>query len=237
MNLRKLGSPLLQFALCALLFAASTTYAQDDRAADRAAIKAPIESIFQAFINRDATKLRATHEGQKSAEQLKTSLELHRHEFDYLLGDWEFTAVNRDGGFRGRWTAVRLPETGQIMDEFRIVSNSGDTLFVSTTLRAYNAVLNRWELVSMDNRGTGLQNFGTAHQDGKEMLIEQTFGSGTPTAWTSRIRYYNILPNQFSWISDRSLDGGKTWVKDFQRIEARRIGAPRSLEPLTPSKQ
>ena len=33
----------------------------DGRAADRAAIRAHIESIFQAFINKDADKLRATH--------------------------------------------------------------------------------------------------------------------------------------------------------------------------------
>src|SRR6266436_5434353 len=34
---------------------------QDDRAADREAIRAHIDSIFQAFINKDAAKLRATH--------------------------------------------------------------------------------------------------------------------------------------------------------------------------------
>lgn len=39
----------------------STVEAQSDRAADRAAIKAHIESIFQAFINKDISALRATH--------------------------------------------------------------------------------------------------------------------------------------------------------------------------------
>src|SRR2546421_10449089 len=58
MNPRFVRSALLLFALTALPFAAS---AQDDRAADRAAIKAHIESIFQAFINKDAAALRATH--------------------------------------------------------------------------------------------------------------------------------------------------------------------------------
>jgi len=48
----------LLFALCALPFAA---FGQNDRAADRAAIKAHIESIFQAFINKDNAALRATH--------------------------------------------------------------------------------------------------------------------------------------------------------------------------------
>jgi uncharacterized protein DUF4440 len=48
----------LVFTLCSLPFAA---FAQDDRTADRAAIKAHIESIFQAFINKDNAALRATH--------------------------------------------------------------------------------------------------------------------------------------------------------------------------------
>jgi ketosteroid isomerase-like protein len=48
----------LLFALCALPFAA---FGQDDRAADRAAIKAHIESIFQAFIDKDNAALKATH--------------------------------------------------------------------------------------------------------------------------------------------------------------------------------
>ena len=51
----------LTFALCLLLLAGVAVRAQDDRAADRAAIKAHIESIFQAFINKDNAALRATH--------------------------------------------------------------------------------------------------------------------------------------------------------------------------------
>src|SRR5258707_14911341 len=46
------------FAFAALPFA---VHAQDDRAADRAAIRAHIDSIFQAFIKKDTAALRATH--------------------------------------------------------------------------------------------------------------------------------------------------------------------------------
>jgi ketosteroid isomerase-like protein len=55
--------------LCLALFTTATSAAgrnsaqptQDDRAADRAAIRAHIDSIFQAFIKKDAVALRATH--------------------------------------------------------------------------------------------------------------------------------------------------------------------------------
>lgn len=60
MSVRILSSSILSFTVCTLLFA-TATYAQDDRAADRAAIQAHIDSIFQAFIKKDAVALRATH--------------------------------------------------------------------------------------------------------------------------------------------------------------------------------
>ena len=84
--------------------------------------------------------------------------------------------------------------------------------------------------------GTGLQDFGTGHKIGDEMRIEQTFGvaRGTPSQW--RIRYYNIQPDHFSWIADRSTDGGKTWAKDYQKIEARRLGPARTLPSFAPAR-
>src|SRR2546430_14392452 len=65
-TLRVFGFSLFSFALGVALVAAikpngAAMNIQDDRAADREAIRAHIDSIFQAFINRDPAKLRATH--------------------------------------------------------------------------------------------------------------------------------------------------------------------------------
>ena len=173
---------------------------------------------------------------KRTPEQIKASYEAHKGDFDYLLGDWDFTAASQEfGKFRGRWSAVRLDE-GQILDEYRVIGDAGETYYVTTTLRNYNSVLDRWELVGAD-AGTGLQNMGTGHKVGAEMHIEQKFGvtSDKPSIW--KIRYYNIRPDSFSWSADRSMDGGKTWVKNFQTIEARRTGPSRSLGALAPAKK
>ena len=184
-----------------------------------------------------ASLLSAQASGRRTKEQIKASYEAHQGDFDYLLGDWAFTSVSREFGTgRGYWSAVRLAESAQILDEYRVVGDSGQTYYVSSTLRAYNAVLDQWELVSAES-GTGLQNVGTAHRIGTEMHIEQKFGVMSPNPSIWRIRYYDIRPDRFSWTGDRSTDGGKTWVTDFLRIEARRIGPPRSLGPLAPAKK
>ena len=171
-----------------------------------------------------------------AAQSAAARNEAHKSDFDYLLGDWDFTAENPEyGKFGGRWSAVRL-EGGHILDEYRVLGDQGETFYVSTTVRAYNAAADRWELIGMDSGG-GLQDFGTGQRIGSEMHIEQKFGvaAGKPTIM--RIRYYNIKPDGFSWTADRSIDGGQTWTKDYMHIEARRIGPARSLGRLTPPRK
>ncbi len=166
----------------------------------------------------------------EAADRRQASLEAHQGDFDYLLGDWEFTSISKEyGKFKGHWSAVRLDGAAQILDEYRVVGNGGETLYVTSTLRVYNAKLEQWELVSVD-AGGGVQNVGTARRAGGEMHIEQKFDGDPPSVW--RIRYHDIQPDRFSWNGDRSTDGGKTWEKDYLQIEARRVGPPRSLGPL-----
>jgi hypothetical protein len=166
-------------------------------------------------------------------EQRKALVEKHKADFDYLLGDWQFTGTNKQYvKIRGYWSAARLGESSQLIDEYRVVGDNDETYYVTYTVRAYNASLDRWELVGLDT-GSGLQNAGTGHREGDEVHIEQKFGVGTPNASTWRIHYSNIRPDGFSWSADRSTDDGKTWTKDFQQIEVRRIGPPRTIGPLT----
>ena len=194
---------------------------------------AAIAAIGPSLSAQTAGTAPAAPPPRRTGEQMEASFDAHKGEFDYLLGDWQFTAANAEyGPIRGYWSAVRLDE-GQILDEYRVVGDSGETYYVTSTLRNFNAALDRWELIGAD-AGGGLQDVGTGRRVGAEMHIEQTFGvaRGTPSLW--RIRYYNIQPDRFSWSADRSADGGKTWVKNYQQLEARRIGPARSLGPLAP---
>jgi hypothetical protein len=173
--------------------------------------------------------------GQRTPEQIEASFNEHKGNFDYLLGDWEFTADSKEyGKHGGYWSAVKLAE-GQILDEYRVTGDKGETYYVTMSLRNYNKFADRWELVGAD-AGGGMQDFGTARRVGSEMHIEQKFGVAGGEAAIMRIRYYNIEKDRFSWAADRSTDGGKTWVKNHLQIEARRIGPPRSLGPLAPAR-
>ena len=193
-------------------------------------------TILVAAMVAMATPLSAQARAHRTPEQIKASYDAHQGDCDYLLGDWEFTATSQQyGTFRGRWSAVRLADGAAILDEYRVLDDSGGTIYATTTLRAYNATLDQWELVSLGG-DNGLQDRGTGHKVGAEMHILQKFGvmSAAPSLW--RIRYSNITADHFSWAADRSTDNGRTWTALFQTIEARRIGPPRHLPALAPAK-
>ncbi len=193
-------------------------------------------TIKKDAADKSFTPPAARPSGKRTPEQIEASFAAHKGDFDYLLGDWEFTAQSKEyDKFRGYWSAVKLDE-GQIVDEYRVVGDKAETYYVTTTLRNYNKFAERWELIGAD-AGGGLQDYGTGRRVGSEVHIEQKFGvaGGQASAW--RIRYYDIKPDSFSWSADRSNDGGMTWVKDFQTIQARRIGPPRTMGALAPARK
>lgn len=182
-----------------------------------------------------APAARAQEQRDTTAERFQKLLQQHRGDFDYLIGDWRFEARNSDyGKFSGVWSAVKLA-TGNgshVLDEYRIVGDGGETYFVSSTLRVYNPMIDKWELVSA-HETSGLKDLGTAARVGSEMHIEQTFGTTRGPAEQWRIRYHDIRPDAFRWAADRSKDGGRTWEREYRTLEARRTGPARTLDPLT----
>src|SRR5437764_14309407 len=107
--------------------------------------------VLIAALTAIAAPLSAQTATQRTPEQLRASYGAHKGEFDYLLGDWEFTSVSREfGAGQGYWSAVQLAEGAPVLDEYRVVGDSGQTWYVTNTLRAYNANLDQWELVSTE---------------------------------------------------------------------------------------
>lgn len=89
-----------------------------------------------------AEPLPAQTVARPSEEQIRANWEADRGDFDYLLGDWEFTSVSREHGpGQGYWSAVRLDD-GQIVDEYRVVGDTGQYV---TTTDAHGAALRRAE--------------------------------------------------------------------------------------------
>jgi hypothetical protein len=147
-------------------------------------------------------------------------------DFDFLDGKWNIRFQSRSsptafGPARaGTWSAHRTHDGLLIEDEFSLINADGSRT-LTMTYRVYNKARKTWEIA-----GTGAKQgtpwaTGVCWSDGRDRYVVQTYGAG-PDALITRIRYYAITKDHFLWRADGSTDGGKTWTRDFWKIEADR---------------
>jgi len=144
-------------------------------------------------------------------------------DYDALVGTWEFRFQNRDGQgrfgppFVGHWTFEKKPGGGLVEDRWRPDNPSapmGQTLY---TYRIFDEERKVWQMYGTWP-GSGEIEPGLTWSDGVSRFAIQHGKNGL-----SRIRYLRIDKNKFLWRSDRSVDGGKTWMRDAGTMEAKRI--------------
>jgi hypothetical protein len=145
-------------------------------------------------------------------------------DYDWLVGTWEFRFQNRRSAtawwpvFSGHWTFDKRPGDGLVEDTWRPDDPSvpmGNSLY---TYRIFDPKRKVWQMIGASSRGGDIQP-GLTWSDGSNRYVIQRAGNVL-----SRIRYLAIEPDRFLWRSDRSMDGGRTWILDYGVMEARRIG-------------
>lgn len=139
------------------------------------------------------------------------------HQFDFLLGTWDVSATRykEDGSvllnYEAAWSAQALNEGRMIMDDFKALGPTGDPISSFVTLRTYSEATHRWELQGLAalQPTTALDWHGT-WKDG-EMLLDATGQAPDGRPFKTRIRFFQIERDRFSWESHVSPDGGQTW--------------------------
>jgi hypothetical protein len=145
-------------------------------------------------------------------------------DFDFLVGVWEFEFQPRraDGEFyppfHGHWTAVKkLSPNAFIEDHFRADDPGAPADLGTWTYRVYNPTRKLWTMQGVGSEN-GYWQPGLCWSNGGNRYLIQRDGAGL-----LRIRYSNITDTSFLWRADRTADGGKTWVRDWWTMRARRI--------------
>ena len=139
-------------------------------------------------------------------------------QFDFLIGNWNVvvTRIKDDGSvlfqYKAKWEARYLNDGRMIIDDFKACGPSGEEVSSFVTLRTYSEVTQRWEMQGL----AALQPAGPTEwhgiwQDG-EMLLDATGKNADGKTIRTKIRFYEIQKDQFSWSSKTSRDEGISWV-------------------------
>jgi len=148
-------------------------------------------------------------------------------DFDFLDGTWNIRFQSRKSktefspAVAGTWSAHRTHDGLVIEDEFSLINASDGSRSLTLTYRVYNKARKTWEIAGTSAKNGSPWAPGVSWSDGRDRYVVQTYGSG-PNALITRIRYYQVTQDHFLWRADGSQDGGKTWIRDFWKIEANR---------------
>ncbi len=148
-------------------------------------------------------------------------------QFDFLIGDWDVAATRykEDGSllfhYKAGWNAKYLNEGRMIVDDFKAYSPTGQAVSSYVTLRTYSEATHRWEMAGL----SALQPAASAEWYGKlkdgEMLLDASGKDPAGNMVKTKIRFFNIAKNSFSWESKVSRDEGETWVKTASLLASR----------------
>ncbi len=146
-------------------------------------------------------------------------------DFDFLVGVWTYRFQGRrnDGAFyptfSGHWTVSRKRiDNAFIEDHWRPDDRRASSDNGTWTYRVFNPQRGLWEMMGVGSE-QGAWAPGLCWSRGTERLLVQRYGPAI-----MRIRYTAITDTSFLWRADRSVDDGKTWVRDWWTMEAKRVG-------------
>jgi hypothetical protein len=108
-----------------------------------------------------------------------------------------------------------------IIDDFKACAPSGEEISSFVTLRTYSETLKRWEMQGL----AALQPAAPTEwygiwQDG-EMLLDATGKNAEGKTIRTKMRFYEIEKDRFSWSSKTSVDEGGSWVQSAALVAVR----------------
>ncbi len=149
-------------------------------------------------------------------------------EFDFLIGKWNVKGSRllpngETMDYNGEWEANYINEKRMIMDEFKILSPTGNPISAYVTLRSYSPLSKRWEL-------TGLAAMMSAHSmtewygnmNGNEMRLIAKGITPDGKDFINEIKFYDISRKSFNWKSSLSFDNGENWIKNGDLVAERK---------------
>jgi hypothetical protein len=141
------------------------------------------------------------------------------HQFDFLVGDWDVqaTRLKEDGSllfqYKAAWNAKLLNGGRMLMDDFKALSPTGQTVSSFVTLRTFSEVTKRWEIVGLGAFQPATISEWYGQSQGGEMQLFAKGRAPNGALVQTKIRFFDIQANSFSWDSHLSSDDGKTWLK------------------------
>lgn len=145
---------------------------------------------------------------------------------DFFIGEWNLVTIDKqaDGTIRkgrAKSSAKYILDGTAVQDNFLQLDQNGKVVFRGTSIRSYNRRTGKFQIVWIMPGIKGLTDISAEWKGDK--FVSTGKGYDPSGEFLERFEYYNITEDSYSFRMDRSYDGGKTWIENFGRIEAKKV--------------
>ncbi len=145
---------------------------------------------------------------------------------DFLIGKWEYNASSLmpDGSYQPQTfysEASYIFGGNALKDDFKFKDANGALITYGSTIRSFDAKTKKWRMVWYNYNLSFVTKMEGEYIDGEFHFSGE--GADEEGEYIERITFYDISEDQYSWKSDKSYDGGKTWLAKFFSYTAKRI--------------
>lgn len=135
--------------------------------------------------------------------------------FDFWVGEWELSWTDNEGN-PGKGTNVieKILDGKVIQEHFQSIGGKLEG-YKGTSISVYNPQRESWHQAWADNQGGYIDMKGSI--DGNKRIF-QTGARPGPQGGSiiSRMVFYDITENSFTWDWESSTDEGKTWTLNWR---------------------
>lgn len=140
--------------------------------------------------------------------------------YDFWVGEWELSWTDKQGNEGKGINVIEKILDGKVIQEHFESTEGPQKGYKGTSISVYNPQRMSWHQAWADNRGGYINLRGSV--DGNKRIFQSGPRPG-PQGGTiiSRMVFYDITDNSFTWDWESSTDEGDTWVLNW-RIEYER---------------
>ncbi len=124
---------------------------------------------------------------------------------------------------KARTHAYRILDGQAIQDDWRSLDREGNVIFHGTSIRTWSEAAGKWVIHWVMAATPGHTYIEAVWNDGE--LHGNGRGFDQRGQFEERFRYHDITDSSYSFLLERTYDGGKTW-SFMNRTKARKVEAP-----------
>jgi len=146
-----------------------------------------------------------------SAQQEKPCMAAECRQFDFWLGEWDLTWIDKNGNEQKGHNSITSILDGCVVQE-RFDGNPGMD-FKGMSLSVYNKHSGKWQQTWVDNAG-GYMVFTGEFSAGAMVLAREIERNGQKIV--QRMHFYDITSDSLKWDWEISKDNGESWQLNWR---------------------